>query len=233
MSTAVESRPAIDPSEGRIVVSYTNWGDYEKMLQIVGDRRIHVTYNKGTMEVRMPSPRHEQVAQSFGFFIMELAAELEIDCEAFGMATWRRPDLERGLEADQCYYIANVAIVRQGKEPNLEVDPPPDLAVEVDITASSIDRMIIYAQLRVPEIWRYDGRRVSMFQLQPDGRYRSGVTSLSFAELRPADVERFIEQGPTTPKPQWVRAIRDWVRAELIPRRVKAQSQADGSSTPD
>jgi Uma2 family endonuclease len=153
---------------------------------------------------------------------MELAAELEIDFEAFGMATWRRPDLERRLEADQCYYIANVAIVWRGKEPNLEVDPPPDLAVEVDITSGSIDRMTIYAHLRVPEVWRYDGRRLSMFHLQPTGRYELAATSLSFAELRPADVERFIEQAPATPKPQWARAIRDWVQAELIPRRTEA-----------
>lgn len=79
--------------------------------------------------------------------------------------------------------------------------------------------MAIYAELRVPELWRYDGSRATIYRLDTDGRYRACETSLSFPGLRPADVERFIERGRTTPKRQWAREIRDFVRAELIPRR--------------
>jgi hypothetical protein len=78
------------------------------------------------------------------------------------------------------------------------------------------------SQLRVPEVWRYDGQRMTMYQLQPEGRYRACETSLSFPGLQPADVERFIEMGRTTAKRQWAWAIREWVRNELIPRRNPA-----------
>src|SRR5262249_18217718 len=158
-------------------------------------------------------------AQLLGFFIPQVADELEVDYEPLGMTTWKRPDMEKGLESDQCYYIQNEAIVRQKEELDLEVDPPPDLAVEVDITSSSLSRMGIYAELRVPEVWRYDGPRLTMYQLQPDGQYRPCETSLSFPGLHPADVERFLEMGRTMAKRQWARAIGDWVRNELIPRR--------------
>jgi Uma2 family endonuclease len=219
MATATEAGTILDPSEGRIVIHGLDWGDYVKMLQIIGDRHIHVTYDEGTMEVRMPSQRHEQAAQLLGFFVPQLADELEVDYEPLGMTTWKRPDMEKGLESDQCYYIRHAAIVREKDELDLEVDPPPDLAIEVDITSSSLSRMEIYAELRVPEVWRYDGQRLTMYQLQPDGRYRACETSLSFPGLQPADVERFVEMGRTTAKRQWSRAIREWVRNELIPRR--------------
>jgi Uma2 family endonuclease len=219
MATAAEAGTILDPSQGRIVIHGVDWGDYEKMLQIIGERHIHVTYDEGTMEVRTPSQRHGQATQLLGFFVPLLAEELEVDDEPLGMTTWKRPDMEKGLESDQCYYIRNEAIVWQKDELDLEVDPPPDLAIEVDITSSSLDRMAIYAELRVPEVWRYDGQRVTMYRLQPDHRYQACETSLSFPGLRPADVERFLELGRTTAKRAWSRAIREWVRNELIPRR--------------
>ena len=219
MATVAEVSTPLDPAEGRIVVSGVNWYHYEKMLEIVGDRRIYLTYDDGTMEVRMPSRRHEQAARSLGFFVPQLADAMEIDFEPLGMTTWKRPDMEKGLESDQCYYIRHEAIVRQRVELDLEVDPPPDLAIEVDITSSSLNRMGIYAELRVPEVWRYDGRSLTMYQLHADGSYRPCETSLSFPGVRPADVERLLELGRTTPKRQWARDIRARVRDELIPRR--------------
>jgi Uma2 family endonuclease len=228
MATAAITSTTLDPPEGRIVMPGVDWSDYEKMLEIVGDRHIHVTYDLGTMEVRMPSQRHEQAAQLLGFFTLQLAIELEVDCEPLGMTTWKRPEMEKGLEADQCYYIRNAAIVRQKAHLDLTVDPPPDLAIEVDITASSLNRRDIYAELRVPELWHYDGRHLTMFTLQDDRRYHACEASLSFRSLRPADVERWIELGLTTAKPQWARMIRDWVKAELSPRRNVSQLQ-DGN----
>ncbi len=143
------------------------------------------------------------------------------------MTTWRKRDAEKGLEADQCYYIQNEAVVRKREVLDLDVDPPPDLAIEVDITSSSLDRMEIYAELRVPEVWRYDGQKVTMWQLQPDGRYQPCEASLNFPGLRPADVERILELGWSMPKRQWASELREWVRNELIPRRkIEGQQQS-------
>ena len=147
MATVTQS--PIDPGhwEGRLVLHNVAWDEYEAMLEIVGDRHIRVTYDQGTMEVAMPSQRHEQATQLFGLFVPRLAEELEIPYEPLGMTTWRKPDVEKGLEADQCYYIQNQAVVRNREVLNLDVDPPPDLAIEVDISSSSLNRMEIYAGL--------------------------------------------------------------------------------------
>ena len=218
MVTAAQARHALPPAEGRLLLHDVGWADYEAMLRIVGERRVRVTYDEGTMEVVMPSQRHEQAAQLLGLFIPRLAEELEIPYEPLGMTTWKRPDTEKGLEPDQCYYIQNQAVVRAKPVLDLEVDPPPDLAIEVDITSSSLNRMRIYAGLGVPEVWRYDGSTLTMLRLQADGRYQPFETSRSFPGLRPADVERYLELGRTTDKLRWARELREWVRRELIPR---------------
>jgi Uma2 family endonuclease len=234
MATTTEASPMLEPLPGGgcIVVPGIDWHGYETILQVFGDRRIHVTYDRGTMEVRRPSQRHEQSAQLFGFFVFQVADELEMDYEPLGMTTWKRPAMEKGLEADQCYYILHAAIVRQKDELDLEVDPPPDLAIEIDITSSSLNRMAIYAELRVPELWRYDGESLVIYELLADGTYRPCATSPSFPGLRPAEVVRLIERGRTIPKRQWAREIREYVRAELINRRDGGRPGADGGPPP-
>ncbi|MEO6810688.1 MAG: Uma2 family endonuclease [Isosphaeraceae bacterium] len=221
MATSAGPQPLMESSEQRVVFQDVGWGDYESMLRIVGERRIRVTYDEGTMEVRMPPQRHEQAAQLLGLFVPRLAEELEVPYEPLGMTTWRKPDAEKGLEPDQCYYIQNQAVVRTRDVLNLEVDPPPDLAIEVDITRSSLNRMGIYAELGVPEVWRYDGRTLTMSRLQ-GGQYQPSDESQSFPGLQPLDVERFIDLGRTMDKLRWTRQLRDWVRDELIPRRRQA-----------
>ena len=166
----------------------------------------------------MPSQQHERAAQLLGFVVACVADGFEFDYEALGMTTWKRPDMDKGLEADQCYYIRNALLARQREELDLEIDPPPDLAIEVDITSSSLNRMGVYAGLKVPELWHFYGLRMSMYQLGTDGEYHPCQTSLSFPGLTAADVVRFIELGRTTEKHQWAREIHDFVRNELIPR---------------
>jgi Uma2 family endonuclease len=218
MATITQIRPPQEPGEPQLILHNVGWDDYEAMLRIVGDRRIRVTYDGGDMEVSMPSQRHEQAAQLLGLFIPRLAEELEIPYEPLGMTTWKKPGAAKGLEPDQCYYIQNHAVVREKEVLDLEIDPPPDLAIEVDITSSPLNRMGIYAELGVPEVWRHDDCRLTMYQLQLDGGYQPSETSRCFPALRPADVERFIERGRTTDKLQWARELRDWVRNELVPR---------------
>jgi Uma2 family endonuclease len=218
MVTRAHASPTLDPPEGRILLHDVDWGGYEKMLQIIGDRHIHVTYDDGTMEVRTPSQQHERAAQLLGFVVGRIADELELDYEALGMTTWRRPDMDKGLEADQCYYIRNALLARQRQELDLEVDPPPDLAIEVDITSSSLNRMGVYAGLKVPEVWRFDWHEVFMHQLGAVGEYHPCETSLSFPGLRAADIVRLVDVGRTVDKRQLVRAIQDFVRNELVRR---------------
>ncbi len=217
MATATLSLPVSEPPQSRLLLDDVAWEQYEDMLRIVADRRVRVTFDRGTMEVVMPSQRHEQASQLLGLFIPRLAEELGIPYEPLGMTTWKRRDIARGLEADQCYYIQNQAVVREHETIDLSVDPPPDLAVEVDVTSSSLDRMSIYAALGVPEVWRYSGEVVSMFTLESDGAYHSLASSRCIPGLLASDVEHFLALGRTTDKLTWARELRTWVKDVFLP----------------
>jgi Uma2 family endonuclease len=98
---------------------------------------------------------------------------------------------EQGLEPDECYYVANERRVRGKRKLDLKKDPPPDLAVEVEVTRKILDRLEAYSKLGVREIWRLDGKSVTFLKLT-GGEYRSIKRSLAFPTISPDDVGRFI-----------------------------------------
>jgi Uma2 family endonuclease len=52
----------------------------------------------------------------------------------------------------------------------------------VDITHSSIKKLPIYHSLGIPEIWRYDGKTMTIYQLSTE-RYLICEGSVTFAQL--------------------------------------------------
>jgi Uma2 family endonuclease len=225
MSTAVEPRKRTLTPESRFVIYGLDWKGYDTLLGLLEYRGVRLTYDRGNVELMTTSQEHEQFSYLLGLVVDILTGELYLRRISVGRMTWRREILDRGLEADNCYYLANAPRVR-GKKLDLSVDPPPDLAIEVEISRSALDRMGIYAALRVPEIWRYDGETLRIEVLQPDGTDAVSETSLAFPFLPLDEVVRFLQQGETMDHAEWERTFRAWVRAELVPR-VTAEQRND------
>lgn len=204
------------PIEQRFVLEGVDWAFYELLLQQVGDRHIFITYDRGRLELMAPSYRHDRSAEAIGSLVAVLAEELNIPFAAAGSTTFRRADLNRGLEPDKCFYLANEPRVRGKREINLDVDPPPDLAVEVEISRRLLDREAIYADLGVSELWRYDGTRLSAWQLREDGTYGRTSRSLAFPSLPLDQAERFLAEFHEIDQTTWMRTLRAWVRRELV-----------------
>jgi Uma2 family endonuclease len=206
------------PSGLGVVFRDVTWADYEAQLRIVGDRPIRVIYDRGTMEVIRPSFAHEDDAYRLGRIVDTLTEELGIAVKAGRTTTHKRQDLDRGAEPDQCYWFGENARRMVGKRRlDLGVDPRPDLAIEVDITQSSLDRLPIFAPLGIPEAWRLADGSIEFLHLEPDGTYQARGRSLAFPALAPADVARFLEQGRAGEDTAWVRTFRAFVREALAP----------------
>src|SRR5205823_2966865 len=138
-------------------------------------------------EIMSPLTEHEGEAYLLGRFVDVLTEELGLQVAAGRSSTLRRRRKKRGLEPDNCYWIANEAKVRGKRRIDLRVDPPPDLAMEIDATRSSLNRMSIYAALGVPEVWRLTRQGMTFHALRPDGTYAEVANSLSFPLLAAAD----------------------------------------------
>jgi Uma2 family endonuclease len=164
-----------------------------------------------------PSYQHESYAAVIGRFIDILTEELDIPVRAGRCTTFRREDVERGLEADNCYYIRNAELIAGKTGIDLTRDPPPDLTIEVDISRSWLDRMGIYAQLRIPEAWRFDGKAILVYRLGEEGKYEILDFSPLFPFLPVQEVTKFLQQSASLDNTALAKLFRAWVREHVLP----------------
>ena len=191
------------------------WEAYEQLLEDLSDRPgVRVTYDEGNVEIMSPLRKHEKYKEFVGDLIKALADELEISVESCGSTTWKRKKDAKGAEADICFHIAHAEQVIGRDDLDLNVDPPPDLAVEIDITNESASKFPIYAAFGMPEIWRYSDKRKSvvMYALR-DRAYVEVEASRSFPVLTPEILTRFIEQSQTEGQGKALGAFRRWIRS--------------------
>jgi Uma2 family endonuclease len=168
---------------GRVTLERVPWNDYESLLALVGDRALRLTYDRGRLEIEMPSVEHERLKSFVGRLIETYALEAGIDVFAAGSATWRRQPAQGGLEADECYYVHHYSAVVDKKQIDLANDPPPDLAIEIDLSTSSIDKASVYARIGIPELWRLHDDELECLQLSQAGTYEPARASSALPKL--------------------------------------------------
>lgn len=212
MATILE--PQQWQTDQRFVLHGVSWRFYELLLEEIGDRPIRVTYDRGNLELMSPSPAHEIWKTLLGRMIEMLTFELDIPMRSGGSMTFRREELERGLEPDECYWIASVSLLPRDREYDPQRDPPPDLGIEIEYSRSALDRQGIYAALRVPEIWRYDGDGLHVALLQANGEYALSKRSAAFPFLPIGELTRFLQSEERSDETAWMRGFVKWVREQ-------------------
>lgn len=201
----------------RLTLYDMSWENYETLLNLLGDRPIRATYSQGVVELMILSYQHERYKKLLARFVETLTEELDIAIAGGGSTTFKRQDLERGLEPDECFYIEHEPNVRGKQALDLAQDPPPDLAIEVDISHSSIDRMEIYARLGVPEVWRWEQDQLQFWQLQ-EGQYSPVNISPTLPQISATTLMEFMALLSTVDETSIIRRFRAWVRENLITR---------------
>ncbi len=211
------------PGEERGVMRDVSYDLYDLLSSSLSEHTpIRLAYDGKDIEVMVVGPIHDRLKELIGMFIYEVSVGLEIDFEPMGSTTWKRAALERGLEADQCYYFDPAKLEDSKAAVSLRSNdvadyPNPDLAVEIDISRPKIDRPGIYAALKVSEVWRFQDEAVTIEQLGPDGAYATAAAS-RFLHVRPDEVTRWLTDGLDANRRDWVRRLREWVRNVLRPR---------------
>jgi Uma2 family endonuclease len=208
------------PPAGPVVLKGISWAVYEALLADLerSGQHVYLTYDRGTLEIMPPSPFHERYKTALGRLIETLSTELAIPTTGLGSTTFKREDLARGLEPDECYYVQHAPQMEGRFELDLLRDPPPDLAIEMDHTHHAKGRDGIYAALGVPEVWQFDGGRIRAFKRTHDGRYEAIEYSLAFPFLKVTELERFLQLARTTNDFRAAVAFRDWLRETQGPK---------------
>lgn len=202
----------LNPPEQKVVLHNVRWETYECLLtDFENSSAPRFTYDRGTLEIMSPLPEHEKYNRTIAQLVEVVAEEWDLDTENLGSTTFKREDLARGFEPDSCFYIQNAERISGRTRIDLSTDPPPDLVIEIDITHSSVDKFPIYAQMGVPEVWRYDGRQMEIFALE-GGAYRRRDASLALPRLNQVTLARFVEESKSLKRPSWLRALREWAR---------------------
>jgi Uma2 family endonuclease len=200
--------------EPRFLLRQATWRDYVSLRDAGENRNTRMTFDRGSLEFMSPTRLHERLRMLLGRCIDVWVEEMRVRIQSCGSTTFRREDLQRGFEPDHCYYIQHEPLVRdRDEELDLSVDPPPDLAIEVDITSSSINRMLIYAAFGVPEVWQWHDEQLTVFALGADANYSKLDSSRALPGFPVKQVAEFILQRKFSDELTFIDEFRGWCRA--------------------
>jgi Uma2 family endonuclease len=202
------------PPGQRLLIQDVNWLEFEAILNELGEKRAsRIAYSDGILEIRMPLPKHERQKSILGDIVKILLDELELDCECFGSTTFKRQEMNYGIEPDECFYIQNHQAMIGKDRLDLSVDPPPDLALEVDVTSKT--QIDAYIRLGVPELWVYEDTELKIYILEA-GQYQASATSPTFPKLPILEwVSEVLEQSRAIGRSPALRAFRQKIRSTL------------------
>lgn len=163
--------------QDHVILHGVSWQTFQQLLADRGERcGVLLAYDRGTVELRMPSQEHEGVKTTLTQVVEAVAFARDLHYRSLGSTTFGREDLARGFEPDACFYLDHADVIAPNRPLDLAVDPPPDLVIEVDITRSSLDKLPIHAALGIPEVWRYTAGEVEIRCLTGDGYIMSGIS---------------------------------------------------------
>ncbi len=202
------------PPDSSLQLRNVSWHEYQRLLDCLDERpRFRLTYNLGDLHIMTKTFRHESFAALFSPLILVLCEELGIEVIGAGTTTLSSENTLSGAEGDDCYYFDHLTEVGEKDRLDLTVDPPPDILVEVDITNPSTNKFPIYATLRIPEIWHFDGTVVTFYQLQ-EMEYLSTTHSVKFPFLLADVLPPLLQQGKKEGTMKMMRNFRAWVKTQ-------------------
>ena len=215
---ALPISPQVSPPETghRLILRGVSWTTYESLLaDFQNSNAVHFAYDRGVLEIMAPSVKHEEPNRALSLFVDLVTGELDIEVRRLGSTTFTRKDLSKGFEPDSCFYIQSVNRIRDKEEIDLTADPPPDLVIEIDITSPSLNKFPIYAAVGVPEVWRYKGGRVQIFQREGE-QYKEVEQSIVLPPLTSTVLTQFLEESRTLRSPDWLRRVQEWAQKQKL-----------------
>jgi Uma2 family endonuclease len=203
----------VSPGQQLLLKNIT-WQQFETILEELGETRAaKLSYSNGVLEIMVPLPEHEKDKEIIGELVRILLDALEIDFEPLGSTTFKNAPMLQAVEADTCFYIQNYRAVIGKNRLDLTIDPPPDLAIEIDITSRT--QLDNYRLLGVPELWRYSRKGLQINLLQ-QGNYVDSESSPNFPGIPIIElINQYVQQSLAVGRSQAIREFRNWIKNNI------------------
>ena len=202
------------PADSLLIQHGISWDEYESLLESVGDSHgLHISFDDGTLQIMTLSQKHEMYSTLIERIVSLLSLTMRIKVLFYGSATMRKKQKQKGVEPDACFYVQNANFVSTKDEIDFEIDPPPDVVVEVDLHHESLSKFPIYLALGVPEVWRYDGSSLRIYQLR-DEQYVATEASLSLPLLTSSVLTEFLARSPKQDQYDILLAFEEWLKTQ-------------------
>lgn len=186
-------------SEQRVLLDPCSWETYERIVADLADRSSpRLTYCDGALELMSPSPEHEELNEAVKKLVDVYCEELGIELRPLGSATHRRFSLQKGVEPDAAFYFRDVT-----RDP---LTVGPDLAVEVELSRSALDKLPIFRELRIQEVWRC--RLEGVHILRFTGTDYERAERSAFLPLDAVTLSDHLQARLTRSRSEWVRDLR-------------------------
>lgn len=200
------------PSDARLLLHGVSWAEYEELLEALGESRgLRISYDEGALLLMTLSIEHENYVELIKRLIDRVSIHWRIKVLGFGSATLRRKNRLKGAEPDACFYVQNAAAIGNRLELDFNVDPPPDIVVEVDIHHESLSRFSIYAGLGVPELWHYDAPVLKIYHLR-EGSYHEETGSLALPRITGPVLTTFLARSGSEDQYDTLMAFEEWLQ---------------------
>jgi Uma2 family endonuclease len=199
------------PIGQKLLLKNINWSEFEQILKELGEHRTSkLAYYHHVLEIMTPFPEHESNKLFISNFIEILLEELEIDFYPLGSTTFKSEFMQYGIEPDNCFYIENEAKIRGKDRIDLTIDPPPDLALEIDVTSRTHPE--IYLQLGVPELWQFEKGNL-IIKILENNQYKTVAFSPHFPDFPlKENIPLFLKRVKTEGRNKTMKAFRSWVK---------------------
>jgi Uma2 family endonuclease len=226
MATVIDPEPAppaevdsgVSAGSGESVVLHgVSWKMYRDLRKMPDNYNIRMTYDRGELEIMSPSPLHEKIAALLGDLITVWRLEFKVRISCCRAMTVRRSVLERGFEPDNCYYVQHERQMWNKKKIDFKSDPPPDLAIEVEVSRRLLDKKAIYAAFGVPELWCWSGSTLTVLELSQEGEYVPRASSICLPAFPVAQAQEIVRRLGIEDDTALICSFQEWVRANVRP----------------
>jgi Uma2 family endonuclease len=202
------------PADSMIIQHGVSWNDYEDLLLAVGEAPgLHISFDEGTLQIMSPSSKDEHYAILLERLVDRVSIRHRLKVLFYGSTTIKKRSEQKGAEPDACFYVQTADAVGTKEQIDFDIDPPPDVVVEIDIHHESISKLPIYAALGAPELWRYDGDSLTIYNLL-DGQYVLTHASLALPILTGSVLSEFLARSPKEDQYDILLAFEEWLTGQ-------------------